>query len=95
MQFCGYLVLNKREKNQDNTLKNIMNLYSKPKLVFIVVKVQSSTRSTALLHATQVEGMLFWKMLRTLQLEQHKWGKLLCSCHLLTPAATRDARLEQ
>lgn len=73
-----------------------MNLCSNLKLVFaIVVKKESSTRSTALLHATQVKGMSFGKMLQILELKQHKPDKLLCLCHLLTPGATHNADLQR
>lgn len=73
-----------------------MNLCSSLKLVFsTVVKIQSSTRSTALLYATQVKGMSFCKMLQIPELKQHKPDKLLCLCHLLTPAATHNADLQQ
>lgn len=59
-----------------------------------VVKIQSSIHSTALLHATQAKGMSFCKMLHIFKLKQHKPDKLLCLCHLLTPAGPQDANLK-
>lgn len=41
------------------------------------------------------KGMPFCKMLQILEVKQHKPGKLLCVCHLLTPAATHSADPQQ